>query len=206
MSKTICPGQDTRFWKSDDIFNITCSECAKMVEFFKDDVSRKCPNCGNRIQNPKISLGCAIWCQNAEKCLGYDPAVIESNINDKDNSSLCSDIINAIKLKFGDDSSIYLNGELALEKALPLLKTGTADPRIVKTSILLMEVDFSIYNDGAGEVLSLPVARSILKDASVDTHVIDEICEVIIGCHNGDDIDSPEFAIVNECYRFIKEK
>ena len=116
MSKAICPGQDTRYWKAGDIFYIPCNECGKMIEFFKDDVSRKCPNCGNRIQNPKISLGCAQWCQHAKKCLGYDPAELGIDINKDENElSICGDIINLITLRFGPGSDILKNAEIALE-------------------------------------------------------------------------------------------
>ena len=73
MGRTYCPGQDTRFWKPGDIFEATCGKCGRPVEFFKDDSSRRCPGCGQKVQNPKISLGCAQWCEHAKDCLGYDP-------------------------------------------------------------------------------------------------------------------------------------
>ncbi len=65
-----CPGQDTRYWKEDAIFEIRCPKCGTMVEFFKDDVSRPCPGCGQRLSNPRIDLGCATYCPYAEQCLG----------------------------------------------------------------------------------------------------------------------------------------
>jgi len=63
------PGQDMRFWKPGDIFETRCPKCGGEVEFFKDEVRRKC-GCGHEIVNPKMDLGCAIWCQYAEQCLG----------------------------------------------------------------------------------------------------------------------------------------
>ena len=74
MNKTMCPGQDTRYWRPDDIFNVACSTCGKEVEFFKDDAQRRCGKCGTVIQNPRLSTGCAEWCEHAKECLGYDPA------------------------------------------------------------------------------------------------------------------------------------
>jgi hypothetical protein len=65
-----CPGQDTRYWKPDDIFNVACENCGKEIEFFKDDVSRLCGDCGSEIKNPRIFKGCAAWCKHAEECLG----------------------------------------------------------------------------------------------------------------------------------------
>ncbi len=68
-----CPGQDTRYWKEDAIFEVRCPECGTMVEFFKDDASRPCPGCGRRLPNPRMDFGCAAYCPYAEQCLGSLP-------------------------------------------------------------------------------------------------------------------------------------
>jgi len=65
-----CPGQDQRFWKPDDIFDVKCPGCGQTVEFFKDEPKLKCRECGQTVINPKIDLGCAQWCKYAEQCLG----------------------------------------------------------------------------------------------------------------------------------------
>ncbi|GAF92556.1 unnamed protein product [marine sediment metagenome] len=65
-----CPGQDQRFWKPEDIFEVQCTGCGGAVEFFKDEPKLKCHKCGQMVVNPKIDLGCAEWCQYAEQCLG----------------------------------------------------------------------------------------------------------------------------------------
>jgi len=64
-----CPGQDMRFWKPGDIFDTQCPKCGRKVEFFKDEVRRKC-RCGHEMVNPKLDLGCAQWCQYGEQCTG----------------------------------------------------------------------------------------------------------------------------------------
>jgi len=64
-----CPGQDPRFWKPGDIFDIRCPHCGTAVEFWKDEPCVKCPQCHGRVVNPKLDLGCAEWCQYAEQCL-----------------------------------------------------------------------------------------------------------------------------------------
>lgn len=65
-----CPGQDTRYWKPGDIFEVSCPQCAHPVEFFKDEPSRKCKNCGHRFVNPRMDFGCAAYCKFAEQCIG----------------------------------------------------------------------------------------------------------------------------------------
>ncbi|TFH40229.1 MAG: hypothetical protein E4G96_07870 [Chrysiogenales bacterium] len=72
MNRTRCPGQDTRYWRPDDIFEIPCPSCGAGIEFFKDDASRTCTACGTRARNPRLSTGCARWCDRADECLGHD--------------------------------------------------------------------------------------------------------------------------------------
>ena len=43
-----------------------------VVEFFKDEGSRKCRKCGNKVLNPKMDFGCAAYCKFASQCLGDD--------------------------------------------------------------------------------------------------------------------------------------
>ena len=62
-----CPGLDTRYWKTDDIFEIVCPHCGSKVEFFKDDSMRKC-QCGERLYNPKIKTDCFQYCKYADQC------------------------------------------------------------------------------------------------------------------------------------------
>ena len=69
MEQMKCPGQDTRYWKPGDIFAAECPKCGAEIEFFKDDTRRRCAWCGHMFYNPKIELGCAEWCQYAEKCV-----------------------------------------------------------------------------------------------------------------------------------------
>jgi len=69
-----CPGQDLRFWKPDDIFEVKCPNCSKTIEFFKDKPKLKCRKCGQMVLNPKIDLGCAEWCRYAKQCIGISKA------------------------------------------------------------------------------------------------------------------------------------
>ena len=68
-----CPGQDTRYWKEDAIFEVKCPHCGHLVEFFKDDTARTCSNCGQKLPNPHLDFGCAAYCPYAEQCLGSLP-------------------------------------------------------------------------------------------------------------------------------------
>jgi len=72
-----CPGQDMRFWKPGDISEAECPKCGGKVEFFKDEVRRKC-RCDHEIVNPKMDLGFAEWCQYAEQCIGAVPEEVKA--------------------------------------------------------------------------------------------------------------------------------
>ncbi|MBE3580287.1 MAG: hypothetical protein IMW96_01405 [Thermoanaerobacteraceae bacterium] len=65
-----CPGQDRRCWKPEDIFEEPCPHCGGPIEFWKDDVTVRCPHCRQRVTNPRFDPGCAAWCSYAHKCLG----------------------------------------------------------------------------------------------------------------------------------------
>ncbi len=68
-----CPGQDSRYWDGAAVFEANCQECGSVIEFFKDDNTRKCGQCGHRMLNPRIDFGCASYCPYASQCLGELP-------------------------------------------------------------------------------------------------------------------------------------
>lgn len=69
MGRAKCPGQDSRFWKPDDVYEVPCAHCGEKIEFFKDDLRRKCRACGGYTVNPNNDLGCARWCKFGAECL-----------------------------------------------------------------------------------------------------------------------------------------
>lgn len=76
MAEIHCPGQDLRYWKLDDIYEIECAHCGAHIEFFKDDPRRLCKACGKHMLNPRNDMSCAQWCKFAKQCLeslGADP-------------------------------------------------------------------------------------------------------------------------------------
>jgi hypothetical protein len=65
-----CPGQDTRFWKPGDIYDIRCPFCGSIIEFFKDDTRLTCKKCKKKVRNPKLDAGCSEYCPFKDECLG----------------------------------------------------------------------------------------------------------------------------------------
>ncbi len=67
-----CPGMDPAFFKFEDIKIHNCLECQRKLEFWKDDVSITCPDCGHKNFNPNLGNTCLSWCKEAAKCVGNE--------------------------------------------------------------------------------------------------------------------------------------
>jgi hypothetical protein len=127
-----CPGQDLRFGKLDDIFDVTCPHCGTAVEFWKDEPSLKCPNCRKVVVNPKLDLGCAQWCQHAEQCLGVlaDPGDI-----------LSKKPIGEMKSVLGDDRQKVDHALAVFGRARQILASEQGDARVVNAAAILHNLD-----------------------------------------------------------------
>ncbi len=80
-----CPGQNKQFWGPDDVCEVTCTGCGYLVEFFKDELKRKCPKCKKEVVNPKMDLGCAMWCPKAKECIGPERYSFVSETVEREN-------------------------------------------------------------------------------------------------------------------------
>ena len=59
-----CTGNNTHDWGFDAIFEVKCSHCGNPVEFFKDDLTRNCPQCKSKVANDRKDYGCNRWCSS----------------------------------------------------------------------------------------------------------------------------------------------
>ncbi|RLB52704.1 MAG: phosphohydrolase [Deltaproteobacteria bacterium] len=188
MSKTLCPGQDMRFWRPGDIFDVTCANCGAQVEFFKDEGRRKCSKCGNMVTNPRLSLGCAQWCEHAAECLGYDPKQVES---DADDEALVDRLVAGLKQARGRDNGLVERAFARLHQAKELMPDHPgADPKLVMAAALLAELHDPA---GAGDRLR---AREIMSQAGMDKPSIDEVELLLDGLRAHAADDRPELALL----------
>jgi hypothetical protein len=135
MEQIKCPGQDTRHWKSDDIFTVECPKCGAEIEFFKDDTRRRCAWCGHLFYNPKIAMGCAEWCQYADKCV---PDLFKEKQAMQTFKERLKEQV--LAMAAGEpDLAARLDRGLAL--ATDLLKAEGGDPKVVLAATLLHRVD-----------------------------------------------------------------
>jgi hypothetical protein len=59
-----CTGSNTQDWGFDAIFDVACKHCGQLVEFFKDEISRNCRACGEKVINDRKDYGCGQWCSS----------------------------------------------------------------------------------------------------------------------------------------------
>ncbi len=196
-----CPGQHTRFWTPGAILYVACSQCGHPVEFFKDEAIRRCSRCGQRIHNPKLSLGCAQWCEHAQECLGFDPKTMSSE--DPDEESLVDRLIAAMKKEFGDDQKRITHALSVLEKAQELLGKEGGDPRVVLTAAILHDIGIQEaerkHGSSAGkyqEIEGPPIARRIMEELNLDESTIEHVSRIVGSHHSARDIDTLEFRII----------
>lgn len=202
MSKIICPGQDTRFWRPGDIFDVTCSKCGAEVEFFRDEAKRKCSKCKNVITNPRLSLGCAQWCEHAKECLGYDPK--EQQVEGEQETALVDKLIAAMKRVFGTDQKRIDHAFQVLHEAREIIRqeNGT-DPKVVMAAAILHDIGIleaekkhgssaGVYQEAEGPA----IAKPIMEDAGIDPETIEHVLKIIANHHSARDIDTPEFRVL----------
>ena len=202
MGKTMCPGQDTAFWRPGDIFEVPCSHCGYELEFFKDDAARRCTRCGSRVANPKLNLGCAQWCEHAKECLGYDPK--EVLMAEGDETSLVDRLIAAMQATFGQDQKRITHALTVLERAKEIMRGEQgAEPKVVLAAAVLHDIGIQEaerkHGSSAGrwqEVEGPPIAEAIMKDLGMDEASRDHVGKIIANHHSAGEIDTLEFRIL----------
>ncbi len=182
-----CPGQDTRYWQPEAIFEIACPWCNHSVEFFKDESTRRCKHCGHKIVNPKIDFGCAAYCKYAEQCLGDVPPELLAEKKD-----LLKDRV-AIEMKryFGKDFRRINHARRVAHYAEQILKAqGGGDAAVVLSAAYLHDIGIHEaerkYGSTEGryqEEEGRPIAREILERLGAPRQLIEEV-EDIVGHHH----------------------
>ena len=190
-----CPGQDQRFWKPEDIFEVECPGCAEVVEFFKDEPKLKCRSCGRTVVNPKIDLGCAEWCQYAEQCLGVSTINSLRAIRDK--------LIYEMEKYFAGDEKRIEHAIAVLNYAEQIQAVEGGDPLIVRAAAILHDIGIheaeQKHGSSAGkyqEIEGPPIAEEILSQYDLSDDVITHISNIIGNHHSAKGIDTMEFRIV----------
>ncbi len=194
-----CPGQDTRYWGKDSIFEAKCPNCGNTVEFFKDDTVRRCKVCGHKFLNPKMDFGCAAYCKYAEQCLGgLSPELIAQR------EGLLKERV-AIEMKryFGSDFRRIAHATRVARYAERIGKEEGADMAVVMAAAYLHDIGIKEaerrYNSSDAkyqEELGPPIARDILERLGAKKELIDEVCDIIGHHHHPRDKETLNFMVL----------
>ena len=198
-----CPGQDMRFWKPGDIFEAQCPKCERKIEFFKDEVRRRC-GCGHEVVNPKMDLGCAAWCQYAEQCVGVVPEEMKERQRAEEKDLLRERISFEMK-KFWGTHYQQVNHALKVARyAEKILRMEGGNPLVVIGAAYLhgfgrhegeMEGRNGLEH---GKREGLAMVREILERLAVEKEAISEIIDLINCLHSPRDEESLDFRILYE--------
>jgi len=188
-----CPGQDSRYWDGEAVFEANCPKCGAAIEFFKDDNSRKCGKCGHKALNPRIDFGCASYCPYASQCLGELPPELLAKKQDL----LKERVAIEMKRYFGQDFRrighatrverlVKEIGELIMESG----ENEDYNPAVAGIAGYLHDIGIKEaerkFDSSAPKYQHQegpPVAREILTELGANEGIIDEVCD-IIGHHH----------------------
>jgi HD superfamily phosphodiesterase len=199
-----CPGQDTQYWQPGAIFEVGCPECGAMVEFFKDDTTRKCSACGHRFINPKMDFGCASYCQYAEQCLGDLPPELIAQKED-----LLKDRV-AVEMKryFKTDFKRIGHATRVARYAERIGKFESGNLAVILPAAYLHDIGIVEAQRSHGSTASEyqeqegpSVARSILEKLGAGEALIEEVCDIVGRHHHPAENESVNFLAVYDADR-----
>ena len=199
-----CPGQDMRFWRPGDIFDAPCPKCGRKVEFFKDEVRRKCC-CGHEIVNPKLDFGCAQWCPYAEQCIGTVPEEVKQRQKTEEKDLLRHRIALEMKKYFGTDFKRVHHAVKVARFAEKILKMEGGNPLVVIAAAYLHDIGiheadrkYGSHSSHYQEMEGPGIARGILERLIVPKQMIDEVCDIIGHHHSPKEEETLNFQILYE--------
>jgi Zn ribbon nucleic-acid-binding protein len=194
-----CPGQDTRYWKPNDVYSVECPKCGQPVEFFKDDIRRRCKKCSHMFINPRLNLGCARWCQYADQCVG---ALGKDEFKEI--------ITLAMKEHCSGDKERIDNALKVLRFVEDILECEEGNPKVVIAAGILYDIGLHEVEkeperakESDQENNNLPTVRGILERSGSKAEVIEEVCQIIENYHHPENINTLNGKIVYDAVRLV---
>ena len=192
-----CPGQNTMFWKPDDIYDVRCPNCGAPVEFWKDDSKRSC-DCGHRFLNPKRDLGCLEYCKYAEDCM---PEMFQGeNLKALYRDRLL--VAARIALK-PEDTRLERSQEIS-ELAEEILDGESGQPKVVFAATILGDLVLNSQPQGGQAASAAPgdsptaIVTKVLADLGTEKEVIAQVCQIIEHRINGTSTEDIDHRIVSD--------
>lgn len=201
-----CPGQDSRYWTADAVFEVTCPKCGNGEEFFKDEPTRRCKKCGEKLVNPHMDFGCAAYCKFAKECLGDLPPELVSQRKEllKDRVAL------EMKAFFQKDFKRIGHATKVARYAEKIVKEEQGDPAVVLSAAYLHDIGIKEaerkYQSSAApyqEQEGPMIARNILTNLGADAELIDEVCDIVGHHHHPRERETINFKVVFDADQIV---
>jgi hypothetical protein len=197
-----CPGQNTMFWKPDDIYDVRCPNCDRPVEFWKDDSKRTC-ECGHRFLNPKRDLGCLEYCKYAEQCM---PEMFEG----ENLKALYRDrLLVTAKIALKPEEASLERSQKIAELAEEILDAEGGQPKVVFAATILGNLVLNSQPQGQQETSSFQgdspsaITRKVLADIGTEKEVTDQVCQIIEQRINGENATDLDSKIVSDALMLV---
>ncbi|MBW1982731.1 MAG: hypothetical protein JRJ12_16095 [Deltaproteobacteria bacterium] len=172
-----CPGQNTMFWKPDDIYDVTCPNCGRQVEFWKDDARRTCV-CGHRFMNPRRDLGCLEWCKYAEKCMPemFTGENLQALYRDR--------LLAAVKITLKPDEQRLQKTSEAVDLAEEILAGEGGEAKVVIAGTILRDL---LAAAGGGNSTPEGISREdvhrtavkVLSEVNTEDEVVEQVSDIL---------------------------
>ena len=202
-----CPGQDSRYWKHDAIFDAKCPDCGSEIEFFKDQTTCKCKNCGKQVINPKMDFGCASYCQYAEQCMGELPPELLANRDDllKDRVAL------KMKMHFRKDFKNVGQATKVSRFAAKIAPAEGANPAIVLCAAYLHNIGAKLESDNETppssadlEKEAVRLGREIMEGLRAKPELVDQVLAILDHIYHPGADENLDFKCVNDAINIYK--
>jgi len=198
-----CPGQDRAYWRGERVFEVPCVKCGARVEFFRDEVSRRCSQCSTRLNNPRVALDCATWCDQAESCMGLSPsriaAIGEANV------AVAGKLIEALEEAIANEPDLVHRSLLVFQHARELAPSAPVSPVIFLSAALLVELKgFPLGGTGGSsaagqrEASGWATCRDILASAPFNEDTIAAITALLEDFVKDRDNPRPEIQLLRD--------
>ncbi len=194
-----CPGQDSRYWKPGAIFEAKCPKCGHFVEFFKDDTTRKCDQCGHRFVNPNMDFGCASYCEYAEQCLGTLPEELLAQKEDLLKDRVAIEMKRYFKTDFkriGHAGRVARYAERIGTKEGGNLAVILSAAYLHDIGILEAERKHDSTAPRFQEKEGPPIARAIMEKLKTKEEMIEEVCDIVGHHHHPRSDETVNFKVV----------
>jgi len=198
-----CPGQDSRYWKHDAIFDVKCPDCGTEIEFFKDQTTAKCKGCGKQVINPKMDFGCASYCQYAEQCMGELPPELLANRDDllKDRVAL------KMKMHFRKDFKNVGQATKVARFAAKIVPEEGANPAIVLCAAYLHNIGAKGEENPSPEKLeetAVAMGREILSGLRAKEEMTEEVLKILDHFYHPGSDENLDYRCARDAYMIYR--